>query len=118
MNVLQSMKTVAALVFRDRSLTEEITYQRLVGMDFDPAGQSTTATTQDMVIRVLSRNKSARTGPGGRASGDLAFLLRAEDLPAEPAPGDRIVRGDEAFLVVRSEKDPSGLLYLVSVQET
>ena len=117
MNGIKAMKTAVDLIFRDRSLTEAVTYQRSVGTDFDPAGQSAAVTTQDSLIRVLPRVESARIGPGGRGSEALTFLIRAADLPAEPAPGDRIVRAGKVFLMIRSEKDPSGLLYQVWVEE-
>jgi len=117
MNGIKTIKTAVDLIFRDRILTEAVTYQRVVGTDFDPAGQSVAVTTQDSLIRVLPRVKSARIGPGGRGSEALTFLIKAADLPAEPAPGDRIVRGGQTLLVARSEKDPSGLLYQVWTEE-
>lgn len=119
MNVSRALKTASGTLdrlFRDRGLAETVVYQRLTGSDYDPASQNAAETREERTIPVIQEEYSAGPEIAGWKSRERRLLIRAADLDAPPASGDRISGRDGLWLVEKAEKEAGGLAWLVSIR--
>ncbi|MEX0701181.1 MAG: hypothetical protein WD069_03720 [Planctomycetales bacterium] len=104
------------LADRDRRFADlgETVLFRTVDREYDPLAQQTSETADDVeVVAIvgLEPERSTRGTAGHHATGMLAVLVKSEDLPAAPGPGQRIVRGEEEYDIVTAARSADGFTW-------